>query len=297
MRFWRGPNIAFFSYSRVHRDHGGPVARIAARPGLCLGKPVFEAFCSLEEGLVGNKEESGLYGNSHGTGTAGSKAEAVHRAVSEALERWAWHDALSEKRSGIGIELNSSTTGFAAFPGAFARSARPAAYFEAAERWCLGAWWEGKLSHAPIGKLLPWQGVNGIELGAPWAGVSVVVLWAETGGQRAYGFAGAASAERAAQRAAVELSRNIDVLRWHRENRGSLPSTRNEKRLVHFAGNEGRALFDRRVGTGAAGNGKTPRLAVDCRVRGPWEKFAFVWRCLFDPGDIHDTGGTDYFHF
>ena len=125
MAFWNSISLAPLRYAKIHRDHGGPVQTISARESVRLGEPVFEAFASLRPELMsGSGELSSLYGNSDGSGTAAGKAEAVYRAISEALERWAWHESLKQNRAELRIDLDGTTTGFAAFPGLFARSAR-----------------------------------------------------------------------------------------------------------------------------------------------------------------------------
>lgn len=256
---------------------------------------MYEAFAWLKPGLVPEtNERSNLYGNSDGSGTAPFRGEAVYRAISEALERWAWRESLAEQRCQLRFDLDASTNGFAAFPGLLRPSPRMAAYFEAAERWSIGAWWEGKVGASSFTS--GWPGVSGLEIQSGIPGAAVVVLWKQLGDLRAYGFAAAGSPEVAAKKASVELGRNLQVLEFYQSS-GSLPRSQNERRLVHFASKAGAADFDKRIGVAVNSPVAAPTLVVDESVKGPWTKYTHVWRCLFDPAALYDNGDDDYFHF
>jgi hypothetical protein len=294
LAFWNSLSLAHLRYAKIHRDQGGPLETISARESVRLGEPVFEAFVTLRRELMGGaSERSSLYGNSDGSGTAAGRAEAVYRAISEALERWAWQESLREKRAELRFDLDGTTTGFAAFPGLFARSARANAYFEAVERWSLNAWWEEKLGQEAFSA----EGLEGIEILSPLAGGKVVVVWAPAAGNgRAYGFAAGASRAAAVRKAKVELGRNLHVLEYYGAS-GRAPATLNEKRLVYFNSSAGVARFESRLARPSPPPFPPPPLVVDCAVPGPWGEYAKVWRCLFDPSDLCDNGEPDYFHF
>ncbi len=301
MFFWEKINLAPFLYAKIHHDYGGPIATLSARESTRLGEKMYEAFATLHESTGYQKEINHLYGNTHGSGSSLYRAEAIYRAISEALERWAWNEAYQnpEQKIALCYDLDPSTTGFAAFPGLVARSARATAYFEATERWSLSAWWEGKLDHQTLVSV-PWEKVQGIEIVSPIKKVSVVVLWQESADFRAYGFAAAANSKKAMRKAAVELGRNIHVLEYQRsvqESALGAPANRNERRLLYFAGAEGKSLFDQRLKKSCSPLLVAPPLVVDRSVPGPWNKYAQVWRCLFDPRALYDNGGDNYFHF
>jgi hypothetical protein len=305
-------NLAPIRYAHIHRDHGGPIASISFRESTRLGEYVFEAFASLDKAATGMPvNDSRLCGDSDGSGAGSSKAEAMYRAVSKALARWAWHSSLEAGRPGLGLNLDSSATGFAAFPGLGARSARSNALAEAVESWSLGMWWQGALPHRLL-EPLRWESVNGLEIVSPGLSLSAVVLWKEGPVGRAYGFAAGKTREAAAKKAAMKLGRNIHALEYAESKRGTeagVAGSRNERRLLFFAGENGRAAFDARLRmdsragsrAGSRTGGKAqriqPKLVVDCPVPGPWGKYAHVWRCLLDPSELHDTGADDYFHF
>jgi ribosomal protein S12 methylthiotransferase accessory factor YcaO len=273
------------------------LASLSFRRSEHLGEIVFEAFASLDSSTGVVPSPRALYGEADGSGTGRSRSESVYKAVSEALERWAWEHVRG--RAGdfpqLRLDLDPSTTGFAAFPGLWARTARPRAYLEAKERWSLAAWWEGRIGHREIHPLA-WPGVRGIELLSPVPGGPAVVLWKEESGFRAYGFAAGTNLRRAIQKAAVELARNQQVLRYAESSRETA-ANQNERRLLFFAREGGRGIFDKRLQRTEPGAANPPALVVDCQVPGPWAKYTYVWRCLFDPSEARDTGVDDYFLF
>lgn len=273
--------------------------QLSARESLRLGKSVFEAFCTLKPGLVEKPQLSNLYGNFDGSGTASQKSEAVYRAISEALERWAWFGSSNlPHASNLGLDRDSSTNGFAAFPGIFPASARRLAFYEALERWSLGAWWEGKISHRNFSTGS--ESVSAIELESPIQGGSAVVAWYDSPTFRAYGFAAGKNQEFAFNKACVELGRNVHVLEYYHSMAATLaanPSTINEKRLVFFASPQGKDLFAERIAKKVLSMAAPPKLIVDQQVQGPWSQYTHVWRCLFDPSSLYDSGEKEYFHF
>lgn len=237
-----------------------------------------------------------LYGNSHGTGTAATKPDAIYAAISEALERWAWHSAYQESslRTALRYDLDPSTTGFAAFPGLGTQGARKRAFFEAVERWSLCTWWEGRLSHKP----LPAGG--GLQILTPIPSCAVVVLWKLVGGLACYGFAASYSVAAATAKARIELLRNQDVLEFFSSQNaaGAMPASLNltERRLRYFAESAGHAAFQARV-SATGGGADLPSLVVDQAVPGPWTHYAHVWRCLFEGGPFRENDMDDYFLF
>lgn len=285
-------SLAPFFYARVHAAEDGPIQSLEARKSVRLEEEVYEAFATLKQDLVGGHEQaSNFYGRFHGSGTAKNRPEAIYKAISEALERWAWLG--SQENKNLGLDLDNSTTGFAAFPGLGRRSPRSIAYHEATERWCVSAWWERKIDHRP----LPADPTlsAGVILNSSIPGSVCVILWKDFAGFRAYGFAANSSVEEAKLKAKVELGRNILVLEHHKAAGGE-PGTRNEERLLFFASEEGKSLFDQRLTETATGV-SAPDLLIDCPVIGPWSKYTHVWRCLFHPKDLYDSGDKGYFHF
>lgn len=303
MKFWEKISLAHLRYAKVHSGQGGPITKLTHRESLRLGEKVHEAFATLATDIMPRSQnQSNLYGKSHGTGTSFSRTGAIYRAISEALERWAWFESGNSPalHNALRFDIDDSTTGFAAYPGIMASSSRVNALYEAAERWSINAWWQERVGQRDITDKMPWPNVNGVEILAPFANCATALVWADVAGLRAYGFASGAHTQSASLRAAVELGRNIQVLEYFLTVRGSPagnPYTRNERRLLFFASDAGKNLFDRRLHKWTADTPTAPKLLVDQPVIGPWTKYTHVWRCLFDPAGLHDTGTDDYFHF
>lgn len=296
-------NLAKLKYRDILRDAGGPIAEISVRQTNVFGSPAFECFATLEPSIKSLfPRVNALYGNSDGCGTGSFEAIAVYKAISECIERWSWKAVrLDERlRGGAGINIEDSTSGFAAYPGFFKSSARPFAYFEAAERWSLRAWWEGLINHCPLKTHpnLPWKG---IELLSPIPNAKVVILWAEQFGITAYGFAAGSNVLQATNRAKIELCRNLEVVRQiGSENEIPLAKlSENEKSLIYFANEEGRNAFNLQLANQTIGQSpKAPKILIDDYIDGPWSKYAHVWRCLFDPYlFLGNSGDEKYFYF
>ena len=112
----------------------------------------YEAYCNLVPGLKSSISSFSLYSNVDGMGSDQNKSVAYFKAISEAMERWAFYSLTSSQhRNDFGFDIDSTSSGFAAFPG-FTK--RPAAYYarlEALERWALVSWWFGLLPVPLVG--------------------------------------------------------------------------------------------------------------------------------------------------
>lgn len=278
-------SLAAWRYRAAAAGKGGPIASLLDGPGtLWDGRPCREAFATLLPDLRRAAPRS-LYGDADGQGTAPTRAEACHRAVSEALERWAFY-AASEgpDKARFGFDVEPSTTGMAAFPGLTRAGARALARLEAVERWSVLEWWRGSLpSRRRAGPGLP---PGALEVHTPFARAAVAVVWTPPaeGRPAAYGFAAGPDFKRAAAKAGVELSRNARALAG-----AAAPSGPDERRLVYFSGPVGFARFTARVDAAereAASPPEAPHALVDAEVPGPWSRYATVWRVLWR----HRTG-------
>jgi hypothetical protein len=287
-------NLAPLKYAHIHKDHQGPIASISFRERSAF----FEAFAFLDSQRTGYRPlRQLLYGEAHGMGSAATKAEAIYCAISEALERWAWQSAGSNPRNreALRFDLDPSTSGFAAFPGLGLQGARKRAYFEAAERWSLCTWWEGRLEH----QFMTMDDTKGVQIQSPIPGVSVVVVWSENDSLRSYGFAASHTALSATEKAKVELRRNQDVLSFYRDEKNRIAKqdlSLNERRLAFFAEPAGVRLFSERLARPGTSS-PPPALTVDQAVLGPWSQYAHVWRCLFDSPPFRENDRDDYFLF
>src|SRR5690348_7684725 len=178
-----------------------------------------------------------LYSDADGTGTAALPMVARHMAVSEAMERWAFHNKVrAADRELYGFDLDESTNGMAAFPGIFPSQARKHAMLEAIERASIIAWWEGL--HDGVVRDTDWPGINALVLPSPTGyGVTVLAFRASQPESFAYGHGAAESFFGACERAVVELARHDYVLGLHRVTKGlsgaQVPSDLFERRALY----------------------------------------------------------------
>jgi len=293
-------SVAPFRFRNVLASAGGPVARIETGLLPVRGRQVFLANATLIDGLV-RKEPMCLFSDAHGSGTHCEALVARHKAVAEAMERWAFHRLVrSDRAADFGFDIDPSSTGMAAFPGIFRRQARRLAVLEAIERWTLIAWWDGMLPASPIST--DWPGVSAITIEGPPGGVTVVVWAKSPWGGYVYGHAAEESLGAACEHAVVELARHEWVMRgrWLRETaetKATAPANLFEQRCLFFAGDEGHALFLDRVAARPRGAAPMkPEIICDAFLPGPWSRYAAVWRFAFrPPSAAYRLGGRRYF--
>jgi hypothetical protein len=303
-------SLAPVRYSRVFAKHGGPLERLAVfRKVSSDGRERHCANGYLRAALRPSwHEEKGLYENADGSGTHIHRNQACYVAISEALERWAFYtESDGSRRANFGFDRDDSTTGMAAFPGLTTRGARKRAAVEAAERWSLVEWWEGRLP----ARLLPAASPEGaLELISPFPSCSVAIVWRRCSfSGLAFGFAGGATLQEAISHARVELDRNIYALETFVSKTGKTPDSVDisglgtviERRLVFFASQAGEALFRRRSDESCSMRHlpSQPRTLVDRELPGPWTRYASVWRVLYEPASENsfDETKSDFFSF
>src|SRR5688500_16710411 len=178
-------------------------------------------------GLV-SKGPLALFSDADGTGTHRVASVARHKAVSEAMERWAFHTIVrSDRAAEFGFDIDRSTTGMSAYPGLLRRQARRSALLESVERFSLAAWWEGRLAGDRFDT--DWPGVSAIAINGPFGGVTVVAYARTDWGGYVYGHAAEESFGAACERAVMELARHEWVLRarWLSCVGGMMPAPTN----------------------------------------------------------------------
>lgn len=290
-------SLAPLKYRAVYAERGGPIGRVQVAEGrLFGGGPCYQASAFLRDdfrpkGLV----RLALYGDEEGSGTDASRTVACYKAVSEAIERWAFYEAvegpLAEK---LGFEADPTTAGMAAFPGLGSGGARAVALSEAVERWGILEWWRGRLPSRA--RPAPVAGLRALEVLTPFHDRSIAILWTVGLGcsGAAYGFSGGVDFSRAADKALVELTRNQRVLDAFQGSGGGArtPESSLERRLLRFNGSAGLESFLARVSAAEAEPQparSAPKPLVDAELRGPWTRYASVWRVLFE----HEDGPDD----
>ncbi len=291
-------SLAGIRYRSVLAQHGGPVSQIEAGYFPVRGRRVILANARLIPGLV-RKGPLSLYSDADGTGTHPVASVARHKAVSEAIERWACDaTARSGRATEFGFDVDPSSNGMAAFPGLLRRQARRAAVLEAIERFSLIAWWDGRLEGRPF--QTDWPGVSAVAIDGPFGGVTVVAYARTEWGGYVYGHAAEESFSAACEHAVMELARHEWILRarWLARFGGETaePSNLFERRCLYFATPEGFERFRTRLDAPVSAPPPTVDVLCDREIPGPWTQYATVWRfALRPPGDGYLHGGERYF--
>jgi hypothetical protein len=291
-------SLAALRYRNVLAAHGGPVEQIETGVFPVCGRRMIQANARLTAGLTRKRAQS-IYSDADGTGTHPVAAVARHMAVSEALERWAFHSLVrSEHAVDFGFDVDPSSNGMSAFPGLFRRTARRKAMLEAVERFCLIAWWEGRAEGHVVET--DWPGVSAVAINGPFGGVTTIVFSRTEWGGYAYGHAAEESIGAACERAMVELARHAWVLRswWLGFVSGEkkMPTSLFERRCLFFASEEGHDLFRARLGRPVAAPAPRSVVVCDRDIPGPWADYATVWRfALRPPSDGYLQADDHYF--
>lgn len=290
-------NLAPLRYRNVLAEAHGPIASVESGELPVRGRQMIVANARLAPGRVA-KEPMVLFSDADGTGTHRLPSIARHKAISEALERWAFHATVrSERAIEFAFDVDPSTAGMAAFPGLLRRQARRSAVLEAVERFSLIAWWEGRAHVYPINT--DWPGVDAIAIDGPFGGVTVVAHACTSCGH-VYGHAAEESIGAACEHAVVELARHEAVLRswWLKVAAGERRVATNifERRCLFFASDEGHEYFREHLQRDNVGAMPRPEILCDAHIPGPWDEFATVWRfALRPPSDGYLRGGERYF--
>ena len=269
-------SFAPFLYRDVLAVQGGPIAKVDAVKVEMTNHPAYLANAYLRADLASPSKHV-IYGDTDGSGSSDDSAAAQHMAISEALERWAFRQALhSGEARKYFFHLDPSSNGMAAFPG-LSWQARRRARFEALERWAIIGWWDGSLKGHVSSAPYPNVGMVRIEHGQH--GEVVILFHKCAGGHVAYGHAAGGNLVSAAAKAAIDLARSEYALAQYRA-RGILAKVTSfyEQRCVHFSTPEGHSHFLRRAY--ASPTKPTPPWSVlfDGEIVGPWSKYAVVWR-------------------
>lgn len=297
-------NLAPFRYQKILRKDGGPIDHLEKARVVSSQGPLYTVNAYLAEHLRPTRNATHhYYGNADGGGTHLTELVARFMAVSEAIERWAFWDRVdSGMRALYGFDVDPTTTGMAAFPGLLHMRSRRKARLEALERFGLLHWWEGRLRHQvyrPVG-----ADYQVVELIVPQAKDAVVVTFRDdaVSGTRAYGYGAGSHPAAAIASARNEMQRHEQVVERFLERNPDpqlgLLGVRSgqERRALYFALGEGKALFDERLNCGPWARQATPRTVFDGLLPGDWDRYATVWRTLYEPpSDEHLSNRNDYF--
>lgn len=277
-------SIAPISYRNVLSRNGGPVERLISCEVDWQGKPEYQVNAFLKEEFRRKKPMGTVYSDADGTGTHATQMIASHIAISESLERWAFRQC--RKAGNYGFDVDPTSNGMAAFPGIFARQSRSFALAEAKERFCLMAWWMGRYRAEVIRSGIE----HAIRLRAPGGGY-VAILTRSGITYRSYGTGGGRTWTLALARARLEMVRNQrQVGRFLEKHPGfdfsqvpSLPFFR-DRRVLHYA-LDGQAEFWEKLQHSVTFEGPdmAPKKVFDAEIKGPWSRYARVWRVCYEP--------------
>ncbi|HEY8995792.1 MAG TPA: hypothetical protein VIM71_14095 [Lacunisphaera sp.] len=264
-----------------------------------LGRREFLATAFLKEGLAAELWNETVFSRASGGGTAPSPMVARFMAISEAMERWAhWQLHASAEKSQYGFDIDPSSNGMAAFPGLYQRQARAGALMEAAERFNLLNWWEGKLPAAESDTR--WPGTRAATICSDAPGVTVILFRRTKEGFTAYGHAAALDYASACRKAAIEMERHaLIIARLAPTHAGNLsdqlPADAHpiERRALFFATEAGHELFLERLRSAPRQTSARPQLVYDGPVPGPWTRYADVWRVVYAPPSDRFLGSEE----
>lgn len=284
-------NLAPLYYLNIMREDGGPIEEVnSSRANIDFQNEGYKTLVRLSPNYTFSTTSLKVYSDWDGTGSDKYLKISFFKAVSEALERWAFYE--SYKTPQYGFDFDKTTNGMAAFPSPLKFVARKNALMEAFERWTLIHWWKGFISLKER-KIL--DGVESFSYQDPKLNLAFVLHHKKCpNGMHSYGFAGGSSVAGASNRAVIELKRNYDLL--SSITIGIEVSNVIERRLFYFSSLEGHKLFNEKVRQ-TIGTSVTPKLIVNTEIKGPWTKYAKVWRCLFEPTVEDDPKRDDIFLF
>jgi hypothetical protein len=305
-------NLAALKYRNILKDNESPIQKI-----IYSKAPDYDGhnyFALLKENLDSSSDELCLYASNGGSGTCfHSKFNAYNKAISEALEIWAYYEVKKNKLlfEKLGFTIDPTSSGMACFPGLVAKNSRTYAFNEAVERWSIVAWWEGKLEVRK--HYLSDHNLLIVELVTPWKNLSTVILKSKSLNTQKpiYAFATSCNLNLSIEKAKVELFRNSRVVDQYYSSGIKIElKSLMEKRLIYFSTNEGENIFLNKVNQAFKQKSandliaynepkRIPRLLIDSKITGPWDRYAYVWRCLFEPVSLSylDDRVVDYFYF
>lgn len=264
---------------------------------LLTGNSYWEAVTKLKKNYLPDWYiPSSIYSSNEGSGTSKFKNNAIHKAISEGLERWAFYSTVEDSDNRFGYKQDPSTTGMAAFPETFSNHSRKNAIFEATERWCLHEFWR---LHLPViehpSKI---ENLRHFEIISGQKNLKISLLHYEVEGKNIYGFACENNLSNSFQHALVELSRNIYVLKNLKSEVNLQTLTEvYDRRMFFFSKEEGFHLFLEKVNASPKSILIKPKLICDKEIIGPWSKYAKVWRYLYERSNPEEDSDHTFFMF
>ena len=259
---------------------------------------LLEAVVNLKQYLIPDwLSKSKIYNNCDGTGSSPYKNIAVYKAISEALERWAFYELVeSHEYKKFSFDSNPTSTGIAAYPSFFSKQARENAILEAIERWAIHEFWRENLpiiehhTHNP--------NLSHFEIITPHQFHTSLLMY-KVESHYVYSFATEATLGESLNHACIELSRNERVLKNILTSNldYNLFQDVSDKRLVFFSTPLGNELFRKKITLAPKCIKSSPKVICDRELLGPWTQYTKVWRYLFDNSYHSDQLDHTFFMF
>ncbi|MEX0320730.1 MAG: hypothetical protein AB3N63_01080 [Puniceicoccaceae bacterium] len=282
-------NLAPIRYALVSEE-GGPISKIEYGQTDYLGQMWQLSRATLQEDFQHPMGRSlCLFDPADGSGMATTRLEARAKAVSEALERWAFTETSAGPDAMFyGYPDSMSTKGMAAFPGIFPGQARRWAMAEAFEYYSVDAWWGGTLNHWIINR----EDATIVFINQPEFNghIALAIRHLDLNNYVAsYGIGSGTTPEEAELKAQLEACRSQTIL----ERRDATPVSartkpilEQEQRLLELSSPEGFAMVKDRLASRPWLPAVQPKVIFDGPVKGPWNKYAHVWRYALEPFTI-----------
>jgi len=279
-------NLAPIRYAMV-AEEGGPVENLEYGQISYLNRAWHQCRATLlPEFRHPMGEKLCLFNAADGSGMGQTRLEARARAVSEALERWAYQESSSGPDSLLyGYQYADSTKGMAAFPSLFPGQARRAAVAEAHEYYAIDAWWAGTLRHWIINR----DDATIVFIDQPeYAGYIALAIRNLDLNQyvASYGIGSGTTPQEAELKAQLEACRSESILQAREripENARRRPVLETEQNLLRFASPEGHTIVLDRLASQPWLPPIKPKVVFDGPVKGPWNKYTHVWRHALQP--------------
>lgn len=266
---------------------------------LLNGQTQIEAVISLKGNLKPSwLSISDIYRNCDGSGTDTHKNISIYKAISEALERWAFYELVDTKNNQFAFDADPTTNGMAAFPHFNASRARKGAQTEAIERWAIH---EFNRYHLPISKhhsLI--EDLEHYEIITPFSDFKVSLLSYKKDSFYVYGFAGGTTLNQSFEKALVELDRNIRVLNpiYQKGIQDSSFLETVDKSLIFFSKAEGHNVFKEKIAKAPKMIfNPNPKIICDQELKGPWSQYTKVWRYLLEDSYFDTRKDINFFMF
>lgn len=252
-----------------------------------------------------------------GGGWSKDKEQSQCKAITEALERWAYRHHYRFSQKAAALDIDPTSNGFAALPSSFDETQVVInAYSEAMERWILNRIWDqGDLELHNIaveenkvtrlfggfkGKLhclgLKFQERSFNQIPPMETFFRLFIFKTETGGAIP-GSACGNNLQSVTERALLETFINVTAFGLMKKRNLSVFDNILEQRLYHFASSDqGYFAVEKRIlKPGARPLSETPAIIFSKRLTGPWEPGVLVHRVVVEGSMPFTAGGIERF--